>query len=110
MYWLYVDGGFLRQVSPFRNLRIKGYLPLPEAYRSLSRLSSALSAKASTIRSYSHNQQVASNGKKDLTQPHSVEGVGDHYKLSFIVADALIYSMLDPRSYPVRIVLKNHDS
>ena len=39
-------------VSPFRNLRIKGYLLLPEAYRSLSRLSSALSAKASTLRSY----------------------------------------------------------
>ena len=29
---------------------------LPEAFRSLSRLSSALSAKASTIRSYQHNQ------------------------------------------------------
>ena len=41
---------------PFRNLRIKGYLLLPEAFRSLSRLSSALSAKASTIRSYQHNQ------------------------------------------------------
>ena len=44
--------GFPRQVSPFRNLRIKGYLLLPEAYRSLSRLSSALSAKASTLRPY----------------------------------------------------------
>ena len=38
------------RVSPFRNLRIKGYLLLPEAYRSLSRLSSALSAKASALR------------------------------------------------------------
>ena len=36
-------------VSPFRNLRINGYLLLPEAYRSLSRLSSALSAKASAL-------------------------------------------------------------
>ena len=43
------DGGFLRRVSPFRNPWIKGYLLLPEAYRSLSRLSSALSAKASTL-------------------------------------------------------------
>ena len=42
----------LCQVSPFRNLRINGYVLLPEAYRSLSRLSSALSAKASTLRSY----------------------------------------------------------
>lgn len=43
-------------VSPFRNLRINGYLLLPEAFRSLSRLSSALSAKASTLRSFMHNQ------------------------------------------------------
>ena len=40
------------QVSPFRDLRINGYLLLPEAFRSLSRLSSALSAKASTLRSF----------------------------------------------------------
>ena len=39
-------------VSPFGNLRIKGYLHLPEAYRSLSRPSSPLRAKAFTIRSY----------------------------------------------------------
>ena len=38
-------------VSPFRYLRIMAYLQLPEAFRSLSRLSSALSAKASTLRS-----------------------------------------------------------
>ena len=47
------DRGFLCQVSPFRNLRIEGYLHLPAAYRSLLRLSSALSAKASTLRSCS---------------------------------------------------------
>ena len=39
-------------VSPFRDLRINGYLLLPAAFRSLSRLSSALSAKASTLRSF----------------------------------------------------------
>ena len=36
-------------VSPFRNLRVNRYLLLTAAYRSLSRLSSALSAKASTL-------------------------------------------------------------
>ena len=46
------NGGLLRQVSPFRNLRVNGYLLLTAAYRSLSRLSSALSAKASTLCSY----------------------------------------------------------
>ena len=40
------------RVSPFRDLRINVYLPLPAAFRSLSRLSSALSAKASTLRSF----------------------------------------------------------
>ena len=36
-------------VPPFRHLRITVYLPLPAAFRSLSRLSSALSAKASAL-------------------------------------------------------------
>ena len=53
MDWRMDDGGLLRRVSPFRYLRINGYLLLPEAFRSLSRLSSALSAKASTLRSSS---------------------------------------------------------
>ena len=39
-------------VSPFRHLRIIVYLPLPAAFRSLSRLSSALSAKASALCSF----------------------------------------------------------
>ena len=43
----------LMWVSPFRDLRINGYVLLPAAFRSLSRLSSALSAKASTLRSSS---------------------------------------------------------
>ena len=43
------DGGLLRRVPPFRHRWIKGYLLLPSAYRSLSRLSSALSAKASAL-------------------------------------------------------------
>ena len=38
-----------RQVTPFGNLRIKAYLPLPEAYRSLSRPSSPVGTKASTV-------------------------------------------------------------
>ena len=48
----YGDGGFLRRVSPFRYPWINAYLQLPMAFRSLSRLSSALSAKASTLRSF----------------------------------------------------------
>ena len=38
-------------VAPFGNLRINGYLLLPEAYRSLSRPSSAPDAKAFPLRS-----------------------------------------------------------
>ena len=52
MYWRMDTWGLLMWVSPFRDLRIKGYLLLPEAYRSLSRLSSALSAKASALCPY----------------------------------------------------------
>ena len=48
--WLWIHHTILRHyskwVSSFRNLRIKVYVQLPEAYRSLSRLSSAPSAKA----------------------------------------------------------------
>ena len=42
-------------VPPFRYPRLSGYLLLPAAFRSLSRLSSALSAKASTLCSYQLN-------------------------------------------------------
>ena len=38
------------RVSPFRNPRITDYVHLPAAFRSLSRLSSAQSAKASAPR------------------------------------------------------------
>ena len=50
---LMVTGHYPSRVPPFGNLRIKAYLQLPEAYRSLSRPSSAISAMASTLRSYS---------------------------------------------------------
>ena len=56
MYSPYSGWGFPSRVSPFRNLRVVGYLLLSAAYRSLSRLSSALSAKASTLRPYQLNQ------------------------------------------------------
>ena len=45
----YGDGSLFRRVSPFRHPRIAGYVLLPAAFRSLSRLSSALSAKAFTL-------------------------------------------------------------
>ena len=52
MYLPCSDWSSSSRVSPFRNQRVIGYLLLSVAYRSLSRLSSALSAKASTLRSY----------------------------------------------------------
>ena len=42
--------GFPMCVPTFGNLRITGYVRLPEAYRSLSRPSSAPDAKAFTMR------------------------------------------------------------
>ena len=48
-----VTGHYPSRVSPFGYLRINAYLRLPEAFRSLSRPSSAISALASTLRSSS---------------------------------------------------------
>ena len=55
------DGFLIRRVSPFGNLRIDAYVPLPEAYRSLSRPSSAPDAKAFPLRSFSLNLVGASS-------------------------------------------------
>ena len=52
MDWRMDDWSLSSRVSPFRYLRINGYLLLPEAFRSLTRLSSALSAKASALCPY----------------------------------------------------------
>ena len=49
MDWRMDDRSLSCRVSPFRHPRIMGYLLLPAAFRSLSRLSSALSAKASAL-------------------------------------------------------------
>ena len=49
--WFFTIG-----VSPFGNPRVKGYFHLSVAYRRLSRPSSALSAKAFTLRSFSLEQ------------------------------------------------------
>ena len=52
MDWRMDTWSLSRWVSPFGYLRINGYLLLPAAFRSLSRPSSALGAKASTLRSF----------------------------------------------------------
>lgn len=46
------DTSSMCRVSPFGNLRINSYLPIPAAYRSLSRPSSPLEAKASPVCPY----------------------------------------------------------
>ena len=46
------DGVLRRRVSPFGNSGIIAYVRLPQTYRSLSRPSSALDAKAFPLRSY----------------------------------------------------------
>ena len=52
-YYVFITGYLInRWVAPFRNLRIKAYSQLPEAYRSVSRLSSPSNAKASIKCSY----------------------------------------------------------
>jgi hypothetical protein len=53
------------RVPPFGNLRIVAYLPLPEAYRSLSRPSSPADAKASIVCPYTLGHK-----NLDLTKLH----------------------------------------
>ena len=55
------DRFLLCRVSPFGNLRIDAYVPLPGAYRSLPRPSSAPDAKAFPLRSFSLNLLVLKN-------------------------------------------------
>ena len=52
---------FTVRVSPFGNLRVIAYFQLTAAYRRLSRPSSALSAKAFTLRSFSLEQPSCSS-------------------------------------------------
>ena len=52
-----------RRISPFRNLGIKVCLPLPQAYRSLPRLSSSCNAKASSVRPFTLDRASKSNSK-----------------------------------------------
>ena len=61
-----------QRVSPFGNLRIDAYVPLPGAYRSLSRPSSAPDAKAFPLRSFSLNLLVLKNYAGSIRFP-SVE-------------------------------------
>ena len=49
---MHADWILSSRVAPFGNPRIDGYLLLPEAYRSLSRPSSAPDAKAFSLRSF----------------------------------------------------------
>ena len=81
---LHADRGSLCRVSPFRYLRIIGYVLLPEAFRSLSRLSSALSAKASTLRPYyfnrSRNDRITRSSVSSLM--YSVTSAGFVFFLS----------------------------
>ena len=68
--WLFIIG-----VSPFGNLRVKAYFQLTAAYRRLSRPSSAFSAKAFTLRSFSLEQLSYS--------PLFVFEIIQHFCLSF---------------------------
>ena len=87
MYSLCSDWSSSSQVSPFRNLRIDGYLLLPVAFRSLSRLSSALSAKASTLRSFTLNHTIT----KSYLQLRSVEVAGFRVFKSLVFTINLFY-------------------
>ena len=85
MDWRMDDRGLLCRVSPFGYLRVNGYLLLTAAFRSLSRPSSALSAKASSLRPYQLN----------LYSLPAVETVPDsHHHLYSVTNDGLLLSRI----------------
>ena len=71
------------RVSPFGDLRINAYVPLPGAYRSLSRPSSAPDAKAFPLRSYQLDQRQ----KKLRSAPSVALAPGIRPLRSFFLAD-----------------------
>ena len=78
------DGGLPRRVSPFGYPWIDAYLRLPMAFRSLSRPSSAISALASTPRSFSLDLcQSSSPGRPKTSRPENT---------SFFVASPVQFS------------------
>ena len=85
MDWRMDDWSFSSRVSPFRYLRINGYLLLPAAFRSLSRLSSALSAKASTLRSFLLDLFRCIALHHFLSRSFTIDCLLELYKLSFIL-------------------------
>ena len=101
MYWRMDDWGLLSRVSPFRYLRINGYLLLPEAFRSLLRLSSALSAKASTLRSYmlDHNQNCIfiHSSRTDSVLCSLVAGISWFFLVCFYWTTNNYYYLSSPR-------------
>ena len=89
------------RVSPFRDPRIKDYVHLPAAYRSLSRLSSAQSAKASAPRPSSLDHSFVRSPLRSDTQwifcllhvafcpRQSTQGLPSSGLLSFLVLSLL---------------------
>ena len=73
-----------RWVAPFGNLRINGYLHLPTAYRSLSRPSSPLRAKASSVRPFLLSYpKAAIPGLSQLAPLHPFESRFQRLSYSF---------------------------
>ena len=67
---MHADRVLLCRVSPFGNLRVKAYVQLTAAYRSLSRPSSALDAKAFPLRSYQLDlSNIMFSGSQELCRP-----------------------------------------
>ena len=85
------DRFLICRVSPFGNLRIDAYVPLPGAYRSLSRPSSAPDAKAFPLRSFSLNLVDA-----DFAHFVSASGFGPPAKTPYRALRRLRQSLLTP--------------
>src|SRR5215216_7987467 len=78
-----------RRVSPFGHPRINAYVRLPEAFRSLSRPSSPVRAKASTVRPCSLDRISAHAPLRDVVDTRPTDSQNDtRLVLSRLLEDA----------------------
>ena len=106
-YSTQVDGVLLRRVSPFGHPGINAYVQLPQAYRSLSRPSSAPDAKAFPLRSYSldlarnrlagaDSVRSASHCRDSSPSPRSLKSSGSRISRIMQASDSVHCSFVLP--------------
>jgi hypothetical protein len=95
-----------RRVSPFGHPRINAYVRLPEAFRSLSRPSSPVRAKASTVRPCSLDR-ISSPATSCVSRRGGGANSGPPFLRTFAWCSRLLDASLHPTSSHTQVVKCN---